>query len=396
MAGQRDRSPEAAELEAVRDVLRAISEAPSDLAGVLDIACEHAVRLTGADFGYVHVPDGDRLRLVGSARAPQAMLEYMRENPIPIDRRTSTGRVMLSGSAHHIPDVFADPEWQFRDGQKLGGYRTTMSAPLRKGGRIIGVFSVGRIAVRAFTDEEIDLVRMFADQAAIVVDHVQLLGTIERQREQLSHYLPPKVADMISSPEGALRLAAHRSEISAVYCDLRGFTAFTASSEPEEVIDVLNGYQTEMGQTVLAHDGTVEGYAGDGMMAFVGDPLPVPAHARQAVAMALEMQTRFAALAAAWSRRGFELGLGIGVASGYATLGRVGFEGYYRYAAIGSVANLAARLCSVALSGQIVIASRTQAELEPDWTTESLGSFELKGFSRPIEAFAVTGPTARD
>jgi class 3 adenylate cyclase len=331
------RTPESAQLDAVRDVLRAISNAPFDLTGVLGIACGHVVDLCDGDYGYVFVPDGEHLRLIGSARAPEAMLAYMREHPLPIDRSTVAGRVMMTGEADQIADVFADREWNFRAGQQLGGYRATMGVPLLKESRVIGVFAIGRMAAGRWTEQQVDVVRTFADQAAIMVDNVRLLGTVERQREELAQYLSPKVADMISSSEGAQKLAAHRSEISAVYCDLRGFTAFTVNSEPEEVIGVISEYQREMGTTVMTHNGTLEGYAGDGIMAFLNDPVPVPLHAREAVSMALDMQERFAALSASWSRRGWELGLGIGLSTGYATVGRVGFEGYYRYAAIGSV-----------------------------------------------------------
>ena len=183
-----------AELAAVREVLRAISSAPFDLELVLGIASEHAVRLTNADFSFVHVPQGDELILVGSARVPDEMLEYMRTNPVPIDRRTSTGRALLTGVEQEIPDVLADPEWDWRGGQSLGGYRSTLSVPLLKEGRVIGVFSVGRRQVGAFGQESVALLRTFADQAAIVVDNVDLLRTVERQRGELAKYLPSTVA----------------------------------------------------------------------------------------------------------------------------------------------------------------------------------------------------------
>jgi class 3 adenylate cyclase len=380
----------AAELAAVREVLRAISSAPFDLALVLGIACEHAVRLTNAEFGYVHIPEGGFLRLVGTARAPDEMLAYMREHPIPIDRRTTTGRVVLTGSEQQIPDVFADPEWDFRDGQRLGGYRSTLSVPLRKEGQVIGVFSLSRRQAGSFSEHELELVRTFADQAAIIVENVRLLTTVERQREELAHYLPATVAELVSSPQESPLLAAHRREITAVFCDLRNFTSFTAGAEPEEVLDVLGDYQRELGQIVLAHGGTLEHYAGDGIMSFLNDPKPVPNHSLEAIAMALEMQEKFATLASRWGRSGFDLGLGIGLSTGYATVGRVGFEGYYLYAAIGSVPNLAARLCAVAKAGQTVISGRTYAKVEADVEAERLGSFDLKGFSQPVEAYSVT------
>jgi class 3 adenylate cyclase len=389
--GQSDSTDAQGELEAVRDVLRAISRSPSDVEAVLGIACEHVVRLCRADFGYVFVPKGDHLRVVGaSRRAPKEVLDYLRDHPIPMDRRTGVGRVMLTGKEVQIEDVDADAEWDLRDAQRLSGYRSTLSVPLRREGKVIGAFSVARVRVSRFSDHEIELVRTFADQAAIVVDSVRLLTTVQRQREELARYLPSKVAQLISSPDSSQRLAAHRSEITSVYCDLRGFTSFTSTAEPEEVISVLSAYQREMGRIVLGHDGTLEGYSGDGIMSFLNDPLPVPGHPRVGIRMALAMQDRFSELSADWERRGWELGLGIGLSSGFATVGRVGFEGYYHYTAIGNVANLAARLCSAARPGQVVISGRTLAEVEGEVEVQPLGSFELKGFSRPVEAFSVT------
>jgi class 3 adenylate cyclase len=185
-------------------------------------------------------------------------------------------------------------------------------------------------------------------------------------------------------------LAAHRSEITAVCCDLRGFTAFTETAEPEEVFSVLREYQGEIGRIVLAHGGTLAHYAGDGIFAFLNDPQPVPEHTAEAIQMALEMRDQFAQLSSRWRQSEFDVGLGIGVSVGFATVGRVGFEGYYGYAAVGSVMNLAARLCALARPGQIVVGQRVFARVQGSVIAEPLGTFDLKGFSRPIDAYAVT------
>lgn len=154
---------------------------------------------------------------------------------------------------------------------------------------------------------------------------------------------------------------------------------------------MLGDYQREIGQTVLAHRGTIAHYAGDGIMSFLNDPIEVPEHPVEAVRMALEMRDGFSRLAADWARSGYELGLGIGISVGYGTVGRVGFEGYFGYAVVGSVANMAARLCAVAEPGQIVISQRAHARVESGVSARPLGSLQLKGFSRPVEAFAVEG-----
>jgi class 3 adenylate cyclase len=286
-----------------------------------------------------------------------------------------------------IPDVRADPDYSYEGPRRIRGL---LGVPISFEGDLIGAIAIARLKAGRFSNEQIELVQTFADQAAIAITNARLLDAVKRQREEMSHYLPSTVADLISTPGGAVLLSAHRREISAVFCDIRGFTGFAEAAEPEEVLDVLSEYQREMGRIVLAHSGTLEHYAGDGIMSFLNDPQPVSDHPREAVLMALEMRDRFASLAKRWARNGFELGVGIGVSTGYATVGRVGFEGYYLYAAIGSVANQAARLCALATPGQVVISGRVHATVESSVTAEPLGSFELKGFRRPVEAYLVT------
>ena len=378
------------QLDAVREVLRAISRAPFDVEGVLGIVVERAAKLCHAELGMVFVP-GDEGFYRGAAawgmRPEHAVYEM--EHQTPITHGTVVGRVVLSGEAAQIEDAGSDPTYTWKEGQSIGGFRTIMGVPIRKGEQLIGVVNLARNEVRPFTDDEIELVRTFADQAAIVLDNVRLLGTIDRQREELARYLPSTVAELVSSAEGEQLLAGHRREVSAVFCDLRGFTSFAESAEPEEVLDLLREYHREMGAITVAHGGTVEHYAGDGMMIFLNDPEPVDEHPAQAVRMAVAMRKRFEELAEGWRRQGFELGLGIGVSVGYATLGRIGFEGHFGYAVIGTVANLAARLCAVAEPGQIVLSERAYARVETLVEAESLGPVELKGLRRPIGAFAI-------
>jgi adenylate cyclase len=196
----------------------------------------------------------------------------------------------------------------------------------------------------------------------------------------------PQVADLLSTDEGEQLLSGHRREITALFCDLRGFTAFAETAEPEEVLGVLREYHEAVGELVTAQGGTVEHFAGDGLMAFFNDPTPVPDHQLAAVRTALAIGERFAELSEAWRKRGYDLGLGMGIATGYATLGRIGFEGRYDYGAIGNVVILAARLSDAAAPGEILLAQRTQAALEDKVATERVDGLELKGFSRPVNA----------
>ena len=381
-----------AQLGAFREVLRAISDSPFDMDGVLGIVVERLADLCNAKMGIIYVPDREgAFRGAAAWGVSPEHAAYERENPSPIIPGTLVGRVVLSDDLVEIEDAATDPDYAWKEGQRIGGFRTMLGVPIRKEERLIGVVGLARLEVRRFSTDEIELARTFADQAAIVIDNVRLLGTIDRQREELAHYLPSTVATLISTPEGEQLLAGHRREVTAVFCDLRGFTAFAEAAEPEEVLRILREYHEEMGAIILRHRGTLEHYAGDGMMIFLNDPEPVVDHPLEAVRMAVEMRDRFAELAAGWRRQGFQLGLGIGLSVGFATLGRIGFTGHYGYAVIGSVANLAARLCAMAEPGHIVLSERAYARVEDSSEATALGSFELKGFRQPVEAYDLAG-----
>lgn len=215
------------------------------------------------------------------------------------------------------------------------------------------------------------------------------VGQLERL-SRLKGFFSPQLAEAIVAG-GEELLKTHRREICVVFIDLRGFTAFTERAEPEEVMELLHAYHAAMGQLVLAHGGTLERFAGDSVMVFFNDPVPVQHPAQQAVRMALAMQQAFPTLGEGWNKRGFELGLGCGIAQGYATLGLIGFDGRRDYAAIGNVTNLAARLCGEATSGQILIDRKTMVNVEGLVAATDVGPLTLKGFSHPIPAYTLEG-----
>lgn len=214
------------------------------------------------------------------------------------------------------------------------------------------------------------------------------------QMGRLKRFLSPQIADVIlkahESGAGHDPLKSHRREITVVFLDLRGFTAFTETADPEEVMGVLREYHQAMGQVVMAYNGTIEHFAGDGIMIFFNDPVELDNPAGQAVAMAVQMQSDFAALAQAWNKRGYDLHMGIGVAQGYATLGTIGFEGRSDYGAIGPVCNLSSRLCSAAQAGQILVSQKVYARVETQVQAQALGEISLKGFHKPVPVFNVT------
>lgn len=376
----------------MREILRAISASPFDLDGILGIVAERMTELCRADMAAIYVPSKEGFyRSVATVSMSAEGITWIREHETEVTPGTMVGRVVLSGDFAQIEDALNDPTYTWKAGRSAVGFRTIMGVPIRKESRLIGVVNLARNDVRPFDQHEIDLVRTFADQAAIVIDNVRLLSTIENQREELARYLPSTVAELVSSPDGEKLLAGHRREVTCVFCDLRGFTSFAEAAEPEEVLDILREYHRELGAIIVAHGGTLEHFAGDGMMIFLNDPRPIDDHVAEGIRMAVEMRDRFATLNDRWRRLGFDLGLGIGVSVGFATLGRIGFEGHLSYAVVGSVANLAARLCAVAEPAQVILSERAYARVEALVSATSLGALELKGFRRPVEAYSLTG-----
>ena len=211
---------------------------------------------------------------------------------------------------------------------------------------------------------------------------------------RLKRFFSPQVAELIDAGGMDDPLQTHRREITAVSIDLRGFTSFTESAEPEEVIGLLRDYHAAMGKIILEHQGTIEYFAGDGLMVIFNDPVPVPDAAARAARMAIDMHAAYEALAPGWRARGHELGLGIGIAMGYATIGAIGFEGRRDYAAIGTVMNLSARLCGEAKAGQILIDQKVKASVGSQIRSETAGDLRLKGFARPVPAYLVKRPAS--
>jgi class 3 adenylate cyclase/putative methionine-R-sulfoxide reductase with GAF domain len=375
-----------AQQQAISGVLRAVARA-AGLQPVLDEVVEACRRLCNADYGALWLLERGLLHLAVHEGSPEGA-EYDRQHPHALDRTTAAGRAALAREPIHIPDVLADPEYVY-PGPRF--YRAMLGVPIMVEDELIGVVVLVRRDPQPFTDEHIALVETFADQAAIAITNARLIETVERQRTELARFVAPQVAELITSREGEELLAGHRAYISCLFCDLRGFTAFAETAAPEELFDVLREYHGALGELIPTYDGTLEHFAGDGVMVFLNDPLPVENHELQAVRLALAAQERLAQLAQVWRKRGTELGLGIGVEAGYATLGRIGFEGRYDYAALGPVSNLASRLSTRAAAGQILIGQHVFAAVEETVETAPAGNLELKGFARPVAAYEVRG-----
>jgi adenylate cyclase len=214
------------------------------------------------------------------------------------------------------------------------------------------------------------------------------VGQLERL-SRLRRFFSPQLAELIVEGGAEDPLQTHRRDVTVVFLDLRGFTSFAETAEPEEVMGVLREYHAELGKLILVHEGTLERFAGDGMMVFFNDPVPAPNPEERAIRMALAMRERAVELTRKWRKRGYELDLGVGIAQGYATIGAIGFEGRLDYGAIGTVTNLAFRLCGEAKAGQILVARRVLAAVEDLVEAEPVGELPLKGFLKPVPAFNV-------
>jgi adenylate cyclase len=225
----------------------------------------------------------------------------------------------------------------------------------------------------------------------------ELEGRVAAQVRQLERFgalrrfFSPQITRLLLEDGDDSFLTSHRREITAVFCDLRGFTAFAETSDPEEVMSVLAAYHQALGRLVFEHEGTLEHFAGDGLLVFFNDPVPIPDAPARAVRMAVRMREAVTALAEGWHRLGYDLALGVGISRGFATLGRIGFEGRYDYAAIGTVTNLSARLSAHAAGGQILVSQRVMVGAEDVALGREVGPLELRGFSKPLVAYEIVG-----
>jgi adenylate cyclase len=263
-----------------------------------------------------------------------------------------------------------------------------VSKPFHQGELLARVASLARIKRYhdTITRQAAELAEWNAELEARVNAQLEELQRMNRLRR----FLSPQVAELVINSGDDSILGSHRREIVVVFCDLRGFTAFAESSEPEEVMAVLSEYHAALGELIFRYQGTLERFTGDGLMVFFNDPIPLDKPAQRAVEMALAMRDQVRTLAEGWSRVGHDLGFGVGIAQGFATLGRIGYEGRFDYAAIGSVTNLAARLCAEAGAEQVLVSQRVFSAVEDVAAGELVDALQLRGFSRPIRAFSVS------
>jgi class 3 adenylate cyclase/putative methionine-R-sulfoxide reductase with GAF domain len=396
------------ELEGLREVGEAVNST-LDLREVLSTIVMHAVQLSGTEGGSIFEfgEEDQSFRIRAAFGTSAELLDALRATRVGLDD-TLVGRAASTRASIAVTDIDEAPGDAHLAQLSRAGWRSMLAVPLVREDTILGALVVRRRTVGAFSPKVIELVETFASQSALAIQNARLFQQLELASRQLTlwnqeleqrvesqveqierigrlkRFLSPAVADLIVSGGDESFLESHRREITVVFCDLRGFTSFAETVEPEDTMSVLREYHAALGELVFHYEGTLERFTGDGLMVFFNDPVACADGPARAVRMAVEMRARIGDIARGWRRQGHVLGFGVGIAQGYATLGRVGFEGRYDYAAIGTVTNLAARLCEAASDGQILVTERVLAGVERFVGVEEMEEMTPKGFSRPV------------
>jgi class 3 adenylate cyclase len=402
---------------ATAEVLQVINSSPGDLAPVFDAMLTKVTSLCEASFGILWIFDGEFARAGALHQVPKAYAELCRA-PFRPSPGSGPARMMQGEDSFAIADLTAYPPYQAGDPLTraivdLGGARSVVIAPLRRDEITLGAITIYQQELRPFSEKQIALLQNFAAQAVIAMENARLLGELRARTDEiagwnrelearvaaqlaelertgkLKRFLAPQLAELIIAQGDESILESHRREIVVVFCDLRGFTGFAERAEPEEVMALLRDYHAAMGPIVAQFEGTLDHYSGDGIMVFFNDPLPTPEPARRAIEMAVAMRQAAAVLLQTWHRQGHDIGFGVGISQGYATLGQIGFAERMDYTAIGTVTNLAARLCDEAKDGQILISRRVATAVEDTASLEEIGDLSLKGLSQAVAVYNV-------
>jgi class 3 adenylate cyclase/putative methionine-R-sulfoxide reductase with GAF domain len=412
---------------ATREILQVISQSRADEKPVFDVILENASRLCNAPLAYLSMANEERTHVTvpahrGSRPSFAADLDNLL---VPIDgSELALVRSITECKVIRMDDLADTEMYRTREPNRVSmveneGARSILVVPLISGGQGIGAIILYRREVAPFSDDDVALAESFAAQAVIAVENVKQFKALEARTEEvqalnaglesrvaeqvgelerlgrLKRFLSPQVADAVVSSGDDKLLSSHRALIAVLFCDIRGFTAFCETAEPEETIEVLQTYHEEMGKLINTHGAGVDHRSGDGIMVIFNDPLPCDDPAGDALRMALAMRERMAKLCMDWRRLGHKLGFGVGISLGYATVGMVGSEGRYDYTASGTAVNLAARLCDEAADGEILLSPRAYAAVEDQFAAESTGEVSLKGIHAAVEVFRVTSNRAK-
>ncbi len=405
---------------ATNEILAIIRDSREDEQPVFDAILERATRLCDTPNAILIMgKEGDAVQtLVADRGVVPDITKYYQNGEVPMDPEDSlAAKAIIEGRTVHAHDMAKTEPYlaghkRFLISVDQQGIRTILFVPLMalEGG--IGCIILWKTRVEPFTDDQVRLIETFAAQAVIAIENVQQFRALDslnaelesRVREQvgeierisrLRQFLSPAVADTVVTSGDEQMLSSHRALIATLFCDIRGFTAFCETAEPEETIEFLQTYHEEMGILIAAHGGGVDKRMGDGIMVILNDPLPCEDPAGDAVRLAIAMRARMAEICSRWKRLGYRLGFGIGISLGYATVGMVGSDGRYDYTASGTVVNLAARLCDHAKDGEILLSPRAFATVEDQVTAEASDAVHLKGIREPVDVFVLQDITSK-
>ena len=392
------------ELKGFGDVIQAVNSS-LELEHVLKVIVDRAVGLCGADAGSIYTLDAasGSYELRGSCNTSEQLIEVLRSAGETFGT-TIVGQAAAQRRRMEIRDLAGPPDTPLRRALVGEGFRSILVIPLIRDDQVLGALIIRRRTEEQLGENSIELLETFARQSASAIFNARLADERERLnlalsqqvREQerdvsrLKRFFSPAVAERILHDEDGKIFAGggHRSYITVVFCDLRGWSNFTLRAEPEDVMQVLREYHREIGTLIFGYNGTLERFTGDGLMVFFNDPVEIPEPASHAVRMAIEMRDRALRLIDHWYGSDHELGFGMGIDQGYASLGTIGFEGRYDYAAVGAVVNRAARLCAAAIHGQILVTQRVLRDVSTEIEFETIGKLKLKGIG-PTSAFNV-------
>ncbi len=410
---------EAAEA-ALGQIIQIIARSAGDVDLAMQATLSGALNLCEAQLGILYrYEDPKGYRADHMKGVPQAFSDYLvGQGWFTVDPRTGLGRIAELNQPVNISDVVGEDIYEKREPLRvataeLGGARSFLAVPMLAGEDLVGAFTIYRQEVRPFSEVEVELLRRFADHSVVALENARLMHEAktvsdqlaevnkslqERVRTQveelerlsmLKRFLPDQVAELVLTEEKEGLLSSHRRKIAALFCDLRGFTSFSETSEPEEVIEVLEQFHSLTGEVVRSHNGTISNRAGDNLLVVLNDPLPIENAPDEAVQLAIAMRDLLLDACRRWQELGYQLGVGFGMATGYATLGLVGSSGQYDYTAVGTVVNVASRLCNEAKHGQILSTQRLIAECRKAPRFEEIGEQELKGVSRPVQLCSI-------
>ena len=402
---------------ATREILQVISKSRDDAKPVFEALLDAALRLCGSSNGALILgEEGDGPQILAAqkgATVSEETLAKYRDGEFPMDAEQSlAAKAIIERKTLHYPDI--EQGEPYRQGMAVvrklfekEGIRSSIYVPLISNDKGIGCLNLHHQQQHTYAADEIALVETFAAQAVIAIENVRQFKALEtlnaelgdRVEEQvgeiermgrLKRFLSPAVADAVVSKGEDAALSSHRALIATLFCDIRGFTTFCETAEPEETIEFLQTYHEEMGKLISEHGGGVDKRMGDGIMVLFNDPLPCDDPAGQAVELAIAMRARMVGICADWKKLGHRLGFGVGISLGYATVGMVGSEGRYDYTASGTAVNLAARLCDQAEDGDILLSPRAAIAVEDRFQTEPAVEMELKGISAPVEVSRIS------